>query len=96
MLGLLKMMEFKSNWWSLLLPENWVADEDDTCITFTSQSVVGDLQVSSARNSNDLATDEDLYEFADDHIQAGAKLREVAIGDFTGFYLHYSVDDMYQ
>ena len=38
-------------------------------------------------------TDEDLRDFAVDHVEAGADLTSVSFGDFTGFHVSYRVED---
>ena len=78
------------------LPDDWGGEQDDTCTSMFSESGVGALQVSAARNSNGPATDDDLRDFAKEHLDAGAPIKPLTCGAFTGFYLHYSTDDMYQ
>jgi hypothetical protein len=89
------MKTFKTSWWSVKFPDEWSAKRDDDCTTITADPEVGALQISAARNDNGPATVEDLLEFAEDHVKAGAKLREVTLGMFSGFYLHYSDDEFY-
>ncbi len=90
------MKTYKSNWWSIILPDVWETEEDEACATFAPQSRDCALQMSAARNSNGLATDDDLRDFASDHIEAGAPIKPIICGEFSGFYLHYSDDDTYQ
>jgi hypothetical protein len=90
------MFQFNSEWWSVQLPDDWSTEQDDTCTSMFSESRVGALQLSGARNSNGPATDDDLRDFAKEHLDTGAPVKAVKCGAFTGFYLHYSVDDMYQ
>lgn len=89
------MKTFKTSWWSVKLPDGWRAESDEDCTTMTANPEIGALQISAARNGNGSATDEDLLEFAEDHIKAGAKLREVTLGMLSGFYIHYSDDEFY-
>ena len=88
------MHQFRSEYWSVELPDNWAAEQEDT---FTSiYSELGALQLSAARNSNGPATDADLLDFAKEHLDAGAPIKPVTCGAFSGFYLHYAMDDMYR
>jgi hypothetical protein len=89
------MKKFESNWWSVEIPEAWNAERDDVCATITANPEVGALQISAARNDEGLATDEDLLEFAEEHVKAGAKLREVTLGKLSGFFIHYSDEEFY-
>ena len=90
------MHHFRSEYWSVELPDGWSVEEGDTCTSIFSESAVGALQLSAARNSNGPATDADLRNFAKEHLDAGALIKPVTCGAFTGFYLHYSMDDMYR
>ena len=89
------MKVFRTHWWSVQLPENWEAEQDDVCVTFTSNSSSGTLQVSAAQNSNGPVTDEDLLEFAEEHLEAGVKPHNILAGNFRGFYIRYSDDEFY-
>ena len=89
------MKTFKTSWWSVQVPEEWEIEEDDVCTTITATPHIGALQISSARNDNGPATDEDLLDFAEEHVKAGAKLREAHVGNLSGFYIHYSDDEFY-
>ena len=90
------MNQFNSEWWSVQLPDDWGVEQDDTCTSMFSESGVGALQVSAARNSNGPATDDDLRDFAKVHLDAGAPIKPILCGAFTGFYFHYSIDNSYQ
>jgi hypothetical protein len=56
---------------------------------------VGALQISSARKESGPVTSDDLREFAAEHIEAGARLRDVTLGDFTGYHLHFGTEGTY-
>jgi len=90
------MKQCNSHWWSVQLPDDWGTERDDTCTSMFSGTGVGALQVSAARNSNGAATDDDLRDFAKEHLAAGATITPASCGAFTGLYLHYATDDMYQ
>ena len=90
------MNQFNSEWWSICLPDDWTIEQDNTCITMFSESGFGALQISASCNNNGSATDDDLREFAQEHIDAGASLEPIICGEFTGFYLHYSIEEVYQ
>jgi len=65
-------------------------------VTIFSDSGVGAIQVSASRNNDGPVTDADLRDFAKEHLDAGAKTKDVRCGDFSGFYIHFGTDDMYQ
>jgi hypothetical protein len=60
-----------------------------------SAARVGALQISSDRKQSGDVSDEDLNAFAAEHVDAGAKLRPVQLGDFSGYHLHFGADDTY-
>ena len=78
------------------LPAGWSSEEQPECTAFFADAGFGALQLSAARNSNGPATDDDLRDFAKEHLDAGAPINPVTCGAFTGFYLHYSMGDMHQ
>jgi hypothetical protein len=90
------MNQYISQWWTVQLPDGWSADEDTTCVTIHFKPALGALQLSAARNSTNIVTDDDLRELAKEHLDAGARIKSVICGLFTGFYLHYSYNEIYQ
>jgi hypothetical protein len=90
------MSEYKSNWWTVQLPSDWSAEAEPKCTAFFADSGGGALQLSAARNSIGPVTDDDLREFAAEHLDRGAPIKTISCGDFTGFYLHYSMPSGYQ
>lgn len=89
------MKTFKTSWWSVQIPEGWNVERDDVCTTITANPEVGTLQIRAARNEEGLAADEDLLEFAEEHVKTEAKPNEVSLGTLSGYYLHYSDDEFY-
>ncbi len=87
MLGSRDMNEFNSDWWTVRLPDDWITEHDDTCASMFAESRVGALQICAARNSNGPATDDDIRDFAKEHLDAGALIKPVTCGSFTGFCL---------
>lgn len=86
--------KFQSAWWEISLPLGWTGEHDEECARFLSQNEVGALQISAYRKDEELA-DADLQEMAAEHIEAGANLKSVQFGSFTGFYFHFRTEDAY-
>ncbi|QEH35587.1 hypothetical protein OJF2_41400 [Aquisphaera giovannonii] len=84
---------FGGTHWRVRLPAGWRGEHDDTCATVAADSGVGALQFSSARKEGRPVTDDDLRDFAAEHVEAGARLAEVSLGDFTGYHLHFGTED---
>lgn len=80
--------------WEVSLPENWQGQQDDECSTLFHPNGVGVLQISSAQKEG-LVSHEDLLDFAEEHVEAGAKIKEASFVDLKGFTFQYQLDDSY-
>ena len=80
--------------WSAELPAGWESQRDDACVTIYHPDGVGALQISAAFKDA-AVTDADLRDFAREHLDAGAKAREVAAGDFSGFTIAFGAADRF-
>ncbi len=87
--------KYKSAWWSVELPDNWEAEQDEDCATFTSERGVGALQISAYRRDDEIVTDEDLLDFAEDKLVEGANLNSVSFGEFVGLKTSYFAGESY-
>lgn len=86
------MTEYVSAYWTVSLPIDWIATNHPECATFERQVGVGALQISAAHKEG-LVTDEELREFAGDHLSAGATTKNLRLGDFEGFTFRYRDGD---
>lgn len=82
-------MTFSSCWWSVELPPEWVAMDDDQCVTLSGKRFPSALQISAARKEHDTITDADLIDFASDRIATESQLRRVDLNEFSGFYVEH-------
>jgi hypothetical protein len=82
-----------SSWWSIEVPTGWSADYDEDCTTLTADIPLGALQISATRKDAGPITDDELREFAQEHIEAGAKLRPATYGNLSGFGVRYSDEE---
>jgi len=78
-------MTYKSVWWSVELPSQWVGYPDGDCSTFHADPAVGVLQISTAHKENEIILDADLTEFAYGRIAPGIQLERITFGAFSGF-----------
>jgi hypothetical protein len=85
------MSEVRGTGWSLELASPWQARDDGDCVSIGHPDGLGALQVSAARKST-MVTDDDLADFAADHLDAGAKAIPTTLGDFNGLAIRYGVD----
>ncbi len=75
--------------WSLVVPDGWHARHDPECATLECEPAIGALQISAAFKDSPVL-DEDLRDFASEHLEAGAIMRPTVAGDFVGFEIAYS------
>ena len=85
--------KYKSAWWSVELPDNWEAEQDEDCATFTSERGVGALQISAYRRDDEIVTDEDLLDFAEDDLVEGENSQSVSFGEFVGLETSYFANE---
>lgn len=86
------MNEFFTHYWKLRLPEGWVVEQEEDCYSIFDEQGPGVLQISSLRQMQAITVD-DLKEFARDHIDAGADMENVTLGNFNGITISYEVED---
>jgi hypothetical protein len=88
------MPDFASAYWKVSLPQEWSGRNDAECATFVRPGGPGALQISAARKDSEV-TDDDLRDFAREHLENGAKTKAVTTGDFCGFTFQYRDDENY-
>ena len=88
------MPDFASAYWKVSLRQGWSGRNDPECATFARPGGPGALQISASRKDGDV-TDEDLRDFARDHLENGAQTEAVTVGDFSGFTFQYRDDENY-
>jgi hypothetical protein len=80
--------------WTILVPDGWEAWHNDECATLVAGDEIGALQISAAFKES-AVLDEDLMEFAAEHLAAGAKTKAAVCGDFTGFEIAFSAGEVF-
>jgi len=71
--------------WSLTLAPSWQANDDEDGFCIVRPEGLGALQI----------TDEDLTDFAADHLDAGARTRPVTLGNFSEIAIRYGADGIH-
>ncbi|HSJ48627.1 MAG: hypothetical protein OQK27_05665 [Gammaproteobacteria bacterium] len=80
--------------WEITLPDDWEVEADEDSVSLYHPDGPGTIQISATRQEEGIR-DEDLREMAADHLEAGAELEEVELGDFDGFVLRYDTEGEY-
>jgi len=76
------------------LPDGWTVENKTDYTIFYLPDGIGDLIISSFEREQEV-TEDDLEEFAADHIDSDVDSEEVEYGEFTGFSFCYDVDEEY-
>lgn len=88
------MKSFSQDNWKITLPDDWVAEDEVDYVSLYHPDGVGDLLISTFEHEH-AVTDDDLEEFAADHIDSEVESEDVECGDFTGFSFCYEVENEY-
>ena len=78
--------------WTIDVPSGWRQKKGDESVSLLPPAEIGALQLSGHQRDDAHVTDEDLLEFAADHLDAGAPRRDVRLGDFMGFEIAYDAE----
>ena len=89
-----KPKHFGTDTWSIVVPTGWRAYHESECSTLLDGSDIGALQI-SAMFKDDTILDEELRDLASDKIEAGAITRDVFLGNFVGFEIAFTVDEIF-
>lgn len=85
---------FGTDTWTLLVPSGWRAWHDEECATLVGPGDLGALQVSAAVKDSEVL-EQDLREFASEHLAAGAHAAATEAGDYSGIEIAFSDGDTY-
>lgn len=88
------MKTFTHAHYSLTLPDEWVIENESDYTCIYQPNGVGDLLISSFQYEQNI-TEEDLEEFAADHIDNNVDATDVDFGDFNGFFFCYDTKGEY-
>jgi hypothetical protein len=81
----------ESQWWTIELPPEWEAEQEDETIYISDQDGVGEIAITTIQKQEGDVSDEELREFS-----AGLELgngEEANVGDLQGSYFTYQDGD---
>lgn len=85
---------YEGGTWSLLLPAGWHGLQEDDVDQLFGPDDVGAMTVSTAFKDSEVLED-DLRDFAAEHMEAGARAAPAHCGDFVGFEIAFRDDDSF-
>ncbi|MFA7388563.1 MAG: hypothetical protein WCZ87_13010 [Thiohalobacteraceae bacterium] len=88
------MKTFRSDHWSINLPDDWEEEQDDEGVTLFDPQASGALKI-SAMPQGQTVDDGFLEYMAAEHLEAGAEPEEAELGDFDGLMLSYGDAELY-
>jgi len=83
----------ETEWWTLELPEEWDAEQDDDVIVIEDEDGVSSIEVSALLVEEGEVDDEDLAEFSRDLSDEGLTPTAVRIGAWRGLLFVHGDDE---
>ena len=88
--------DYQSDWWSVEVPDGWLVQLDDKCVSFFAATGVGALQISAYRKDFGEVTAEELRDLSSsDHLQDNTKAVSIIVGEFQGRTASWVSGDLY-
>lgn len=81
------MHTVETEWWSMDLPEEWDAEQDEETIVIGDEDGVGMLEITALERGDE--TEADLQALAAELFPKKVKSVPAQVGDFSGLYVHY-------
>ncbi|MEH6550816.1 MAG: hypothetical protein V7711_16295 [Pseudomonadales bacterium] len=78
--------------WTMLLPPEWLAEEEDDVVLVSDVDGVGVLEISCLKREEGLMTEADVKGFAEELVASGVSGRPVKVGVLKGFLFEYEED----
>lgn len=88
------MKTFTNSTYSLTLPDDWTIEQETDYVTFYKPDGVGDLLISSFHYEHDI-TENDILEFASEHLDNDEHSTISDYGDFSGLSFCYDTGGEY-
>jgi hypothetical protein len=89
------MQVLETNWWSISLPDEWFAEEEDEAIIIFDEDEVGTIQIADFKKEKGDANHDDLIDLAEELIEQRVPYTAATLGDFTGIRFEYEEDESF-
>ena len=89
------MRVLQTNWWSISLPDEWIAERDEDAIIIFDEDEVGTIQITDLKREEGDASQDDLIELAGELIDQGLSYKPASMGDFVGIRFEYEEEDAF-
>ncbi len=80
------MSILESDWWTLELPPEWRAQQDDDSVVITDVDEVGDICLTTLQAESGTFSEEDLAAIIRESELAPESGKPARLGEFTGWY----------
>lgn len=88
------MKRLDHEFWRISLPDDWISEEEEGCISIYHAKGVGMLEISAVEQPDEIIPD-DLLALASEHLEQGARPETMTLGDFDGIELSYVEEDIF-
>jgi hypothetical protein len=85
----------ETEWWTIALPEEWEAEEDDGSVIITDTDRVSEIQISALRKDEGELSKQDLLDLAEDLLSEGKTPQEVRLAGFKALLFEYQEQGEY-
>jgi hypothetical protein len=89
------MRVLETNWWSISLPDEWIAERDEDAIIIFDEDEVGTIQITDLKREDGDASQEDLLALAEDLVDQNLSYKPASMGDFVGIRFEYEEEDVF-
>ena len=79
----------ETDWWTLELPEEWQAEQDDDVIVIEDEDGVSCIEISTLVRGDATVSDADLEEFSSDLVSEGVVAQHVRIAGWQGLLFEH-------
>lgn len=83
------MHTVETDWWTLDLPDEWQAEEDDGTVVIGDEDGVGALELTALEADHIERSDAGLQELAEQLLDITEQGRKVQLGTLKGLYFQY-------
>ena len=83
----------QTEWWSMALPPEWWADQEEDSILIGDQDDVGVIEISTLQREDGNFSAAEVMQIARDNAEAGCTFGAVQRGDFTGQRTSFKEED---
>lgn len=83
----------QTEWWSVAVPPEWWADQEEESIVIGDRDDVGVIEISTLCRDEGEFSEAEVRQIASDNAEAGSALNLLQAGDFKGLVTSFTEDE---